>query len=108
MEPDDLIIVGDCDEIPDPHAIHLLRSCDGWDDTGPVNFYTRFFNFRFSYQFHSRWSHPQVSTLKWLTGPRGQGKPENLRFARSRPSNLRLADAGWHLSFFMDAQVCRV
>ena len=33
--PHDLIVVSDVDEIPDPHVINLLRSCNGWDISGP-------------------------------------------------------------------------
>ena len=44
---DDLIMISDVDEIPDPHVLHLLASCDGWDETGPVQLYTRFYNFKF-------------------------------------------------------------
>lgn len=101
---EDLILVGDCDEIPDPHALHLLRTCDGWDVTGPVQFYTRHYNFKFRFQFHKPWTHPQLSTFQWLSGPRGQGKLENLRYSSTRPNHLRIEDAGWHLSFFTDAQ----
>lgn len=101
---DDLVIVSDCDEVPSPHAINLLRWCDGWDDTGPVQFYTRFYNFKFEFQFEALWYHPQAATVKWLSGPKGRGSPERLRFARTRPSHLRLEDAGWHLSFFADTR----
>jgi beta-1,4-mannosyl-glycoprotein beta-1,4-N-acetylglucosaminyltransferase len=103
-EDDDLVIVGDCDEVPSPHAVDLLRWCDGWDDTGPVQFYTRFYNFKFEFQFEALWYHPQAATVKWLSGPKGRGSPERLRFARTRPSHLRLEDAGWHLSFFADTR----
>lgn len=65
----DLIIVGDCDEIPNPHAVHLLRTCDGWDVQGPVHFHTRFYNFRFDLHFEALWYHPQLSTIQWLAGP---------------------------------------
>jgi len=101
---DDLVIVSDCDEVPSPHAVDLLRRCDGWDDTGPVQFYTRFYNFKFEFQFEALWYHPQAATARWLAGPKGRGSPERLRFARTRPSHLRLEDAGWHLSFFADTQ----
>ena len=101
-DDDDIVVVSDCDEIPSPHAVDLIRWCDGWDDTGPVQFYTRFYNFKFAFQFEALWYHPQAATMKWLSGPNGQGSAERLRFARTRPSHLRLEDAGWHLSFFAD------
>jgi beta-1,4-mannosyl-glycoprotein beta-1,4-N-acetylglucosaminyltransferase len=102
--PDDLILVSDVDEIVNPHVIHLLASCDGWDDTGPVSLYTRFYNFKFSYQFQSFWGHPQVASFKWIAGPKGRGYLQNLKHHRTRPQYLRLDDAGWHLSFFSDQQ----
>ena len=102
--PDDLILVSDVDEIVNPHVIHLLASCDGWDDTGPVSLYTRFYNFKFSYQFQSFWGHPQVASFKWIAGPKGRGYLQNLKHHRTRPQYLRLEDAGWHLSFFFDQQ----
>ena len=102
--PDDLILVSDVDEIVNPHVIHLLASCDGWDDTGPVSLYTRFYNFKFSYQFQSFWGHPQVASFRWIAGPKGRGYLQNLKHHRTRPQYLRLDDAGWHLSFFFDQQ----
>jgi hypothetical protein len=101
-DDDDIVLVSDCDEIPSPHAVDLIRWCDGWDDTGPVQFYTRFYNFKFTFAFEALWYHPQAATMRWLSGPKGQGSTERLRFARTRPSHLRLEDAGWHLSFFAD------
>jgi hypothetical protein len=70
---DDLILVSDCDEIPDPHAIELLRSCDGWDTTGPVRFYIRHYQWKFSFQFQTLKPHPQLATVEWLAGARARG-----------------------------------
>ena len=72
---DDIVLVSDCDEIPSPFALDLLRWCDGWDTSGPVQFYTRFYNFKFSFQFEALWYHPQAATFRWLSGPKGQGSP---------------------------------
>ena len=102
--PHDLIVVSDVDEIPDPHVINLLRSCDGWDVTGPVQLYTRFYNYNFRFQFQSSWYRPSVATFEWLASSKGQGLPEYLKHHYARPEHLRLDDAGWHLSFFSDAE----
>ena len=96
--------MSDCDEIPTAHSLNLLRWCDGWDESGPVQFYTRFYNFKFSLQFAALWHHPQAATKRWLFGANGQRSTQKLRWARTRPSHLRLEDAGWHLSFFADAR----
>ena len=96
--------VSDCDEIPTAHSLNLLRWCDGWDESGPIQFYTRFYNFKFSLQFAALWHHPQAATKRWLFGANGQRSTQKLRWARTRPSHLRLEDAGWHLSFFADAR----
>ena len=103
-EEDDLILVSDCDEIPDPHAIELLRSCDGWDTTGPVRFYIRHYQWKFSFQFQTLKPHPQLATVEWLAGARARGQLQHLRYASSMPSHLRLHNAWWHLSFFADAE----
>ena len=39
---DDIIIVSDCDEVPSPHAVEVLRWCDGWDESGVCVFLTCF------------------------------------------------------------------
>jgi hypothetical protein len=33
---------------------------------GPVQFYTRFYNFKFAYQFEALWYHPQVAAAGML------------------------------------------
>lgn len=97
---EDVVIVSDADEIPSPSSIRALAECDGWGEDGPVHFYTRFYNFRFGWIFDALWHHPQAATGAWLR-PRG---PQQLRMSRTRPDFLRLDDAGWHLSFFADAE----
>jgi len=98
--PQDLVIVSDVDEIPTPHAIRILKECEGWDQSGPIHFFTRFYNFKFTWQFEAMWFHPQASTYDWIT----RNSPQTLRMSRTRPSFLRLDDAGWHMSFFADPE----
>lgn len=59
--PDDLVVIADVDEVPDPSALRLLSSCDGWDTSGAVHFLTRLYHFRFGMEFEKLWYHPQAS-----------------------------------------------
>lgn len=73
--PDDLVIIADVDEVPDPSAVRLLSSCDGWDASGAVHFLTRLYHFRFGIEFEKLWFHPQASTPQilypepWILSP---------------------------------------
>jgi hypothetical protein len=72
---DDIILVADVDEIVKPDVLQALSRCSGkhasvcllhcfvmpsagW--TGPAFLYSRFYNFRFEWEFAGPWKHPQV------------------------------------------------
>jgi len=79
----DIILVADVDEIVKPDVLLSLSRCTGqraifslnhmfslsefpafyfagW--TGPAFLFSRFYNFRFEWEFAGTWKHPQVST----------------------------------------------
>jgi len=54
----------------------------GRGEDGPVHFYTRFYNFRFSWMFEALWHHPQAATATWVQA----------RCVHSVPARVRLGD----------------
>jgi hypothetical protein len=80
-QSDDVILVADVDEIVKPDVLLSLSRCQGcWFDplhcrppanrdfpdvfagwTGPAFLYSRFYNFRFEWEFAGSWKHPQVT-----------------------------------------------
>ena len=77
---DDVILIADVDEIAKPDVLRSLSHCTGWWPqtfhhspdlasisrvffvgwTGPAFLYSRFYNFRFEWEFAGAWKHPQV------------------------------------------------
>ena len=72
-----MILVADVDEIVKPDVLLSLSRCNGGPDhssstsflphfpafsgwTGPAFLYSRFYNFRFEWEFAGSWKHPQV------------------------------------------------
>jgi hypothetical protein len=97
--PDDLVIIADVDEVPDPSAVRLLSSCDGWDASGAVHFLTRLYHFRFGIEFEKLWFHPQASIPQTslpqtLPGPWTLDSGPFLGLARSKISGFSLGKAG--------------
>ena len=119
--PNDLVVIADVDEIPVPYVLNLLRHCDG--PSWPVWLYSRFFNFRFSFEFAGQWKHPQVVRAGQLALPhlqswhaqqalRGGGNwtgpfrpvlPQQVRMGAMRSGHTKIESGGWHCSFFTDA-----
>lgn len=90
--PDDIVLIGDVDEIPSP-AMLRLRS---WP-TMPIACVQRMFYYSLRWEKRTRWCGTIVCTLQQLLGH----TPQGLRFLRCRLP--RMMDAGWHLSYFGDA-----
>ena len=120
--PNDLIVIADVDEIPVPYVLNLLRHCDG--PSWPVWLYSRFFNFKFAWEFAGQWKHPQVIRAGQLalphldqwhkqqpgrggggawTGPFRPVMPQQVRMGSMRPHHTKIESGGWHCSFFTDA-----
>ena len=101
--PNDLVIIADVDEIPSSYVLDAVRSCDG--PTSPTWLYTRFFNFKFEWEFLGQWKHPQVVRVaNLIPGAAGSVTPQQVRMGAMTPSHTKIESAGWHCSFFSDAE----
>lgn len=111
---DDIIIVSDVDEIPDPQAVLKLDK-HSLCTTLHMNFY----NYQFNLQVFNAdgapriWSFPRATSFKHLKGFFG-GKPEDFRNVKKsaikssfikwnlfKLRNKNMASAGWHFSWIM-------
>ena len=100
--PNDLVVIADVDEIPASYVLDALRRCDG--PTSPTWLYSRFFNFRFEWEFLGQWKHPQaVRYANLLASNAGAVTPQEVRMGAMTPSHTKVESAGWHCSFFTDA-----
>lgn len=91
--PDDWVIVGDCDEIPNPDMVRTLveRPVDR-----PVVFELGFYYYDFSHQVQQGWG---IGACKWSV-EQDANKIRTAQFAA--PSGINTCkDGGWHLSYFM-------
>ena len=101
--PNDLVVIADVDEIPASYVLDALRSCDG--PTSPAWLYSRFFNFRFEWEFAGQWKHPQVVRYATIApGAPGAVSPQKVRMGAMAPEHTKIESAGWHCSFFSDAE----
>jgi beta-1,4-mannosyl-glycoprotein beta-1,4-N-acetylglucosaminyltransferase len=101
--PNDLVVIADVDEIPASYVLDAVRSCDG--PTSPTWLYSRFFNFKFEWEFLGQWKHPQVVRFaNLLPGAAGSVTPQQVRMGAMTPSHTKIESAGWHCSFFSDAE----
>ncbi|MBA0038582.1 benzoate transporter [Pantoea sp. BIGb0393] len=111
---DDLIIVSDVDEIPDPRAVLQLDKrhlC--------TTLHMNFYNYQFNLQVFNAdgtpriWSFPRATSFKNLQGFFG-GKPEDFRNVKKsliksnfikwnlfKLRNKNMLSAGWHFSWIM-------
>jgi hypothetical protein len=101
--PNDLVVIADVDEIPASYVLDALRSCDG--PTSPSWLYSRFFNFKFEWEFAGQWKHPQVVRYSTIApGRSGAVTPQQVRMGAMSPHHTKIESAGWHCSFFSDAE----
>jgi beta-1,4-mannosyl-glycoprotein beta-1,4-N-acetylglucosaminyltransferase len=101
--PNDLVVIADVDEIPASYVLDAVRSCDG--PTSPTWLYTRFFNFKFEWEFLGQWKHPQVVRFaNLIPGAAGSVTPQQVRMGAMTPRHTKIESAGWHCSFFTDAE----
>ena len=101
--PNDLVVIADVDEIPSSFILDAVRSCDG--PTSPTWLYSRFFNFKFNWEFQGLWKHPQVVRMAQLMPGLDEAvTPQQVRMGAMRPYHTKIENAGWHCSFFSDAE----
>lgn len=109
LDLDDLVIVGDCDEIPSVHVLRQLRDelptpvTDGADPIVSLNMDMYYFNFQ---QVRKQvWKFTKVST--WRGIQQFNGNLAGLRLAhmssklRDRTHMRVVPHGGWHLSYFL-------
>jgi beta-1,4-mannosyl-glycoprotein beta-1,4-N-acetylglucosaminyltransferase len=87
MEPGDLLITADVDEIPSAHTIRLLQNCDGY----PPIMHLQLRNYIYSFEF-------LVDNNNWRSSVEIFDK-KNTSYQHVRKTDYILADAGWHCSF---------
>jgi beta-1,4-mannosyl-glycoprotein beta-1,4-N-acetylglucosaminyltransferase len=94
LNDDDLILITDVDEIPDPDTLTVLKGMAIDMGTLEMDFYYYNLNTRFD----TKWYHPKFLTYKKFISM--NTKCDNIRHMRSRI----VAKGGWHLSYFGDAR----
>jgi hypothetical protein len=90
MASDDLVLLCDADEVVDPLAVpRILETAQ----SGPVRLSMKMYLFDDSNMSTSNWSHAVAMYARDL-----QGKPSQ-RHRERHGRFVRIADAGWHLSY---------
>jgi hypothetical protein len=105
-EPDDLVIVSDCDEVPRSEIIELIKE----DDNG----YDRFllfipqFNFKLNYmKWLERGYHRQIVVTQFRSFTNPQQERESTFFWNPLgPNTVEVDHGGWHFTFMGDNQTC--
>ena len=89
-QPDDVVLVGDVDEIASPGAVALLR------DQRPraAELLLDFYYYNFNTRVEQGWS---IGALRWGDGH----NPNHIRTLTGITPELVIPRAGWHLSYFM-------
>lgn len=98
-DPEDIVIVSDCDEVPRADIINLIKDDD--------NNYTRFllnipqFNFKLNYmKFLDKSKHCQIVVTKFLEFTDPQQEREYTFFWNPKPADSVLVDhGGWHFTY---------
>lgn len=94
MRDDDLLIVADCDEIPDPDTLETLRNSKFSALALEMDLY--YYNIECRNQ--DKWYHPKVIKFRDV---KYVGTPENIRFYLGEG---HVPKGGWHLSYFGDEE----
>jgi beta-1,4-mannosyl-glycoprotein beta-1,4-N-acetylglucosaminyltransferase len=96
LEPDDLFMILDVDEIPDPDILKKIKK-------GEIKVHFNileqdFYNFNLNTKYTHKWKHPKIVRYDILI--HGKISPHNLRQEQFVPC----IPGGWHLSYFGDEQ----
>jgi beta-1,4-mannosyl-glycoprotein beta-1,4-N-acetylglucosaminyltransferase len=93
LNDDDIIIISDCDEIPDTNTLNTIRNSD------VNNMYSLemdFYYYDYTCKFTNKWYHPKIlpySVYKMYNNP------QKIRMSSNCNS---IKKGGWHLSYFGD------
>lgn len=90
LNDDDLLIIGDVDELPRRAVVESLVNSD---ETRPLTMEYRFYYYKFNLQFDYKWYHPRIVTFGDFTSQHE---------ARHTPTEMAAVDSGWHFSFLKD------
>lgn len=91
--PDDLVIVADCDEIPNPDTIKALV-----DTNSPgAKLEMTVYYYDLNHQVYEGWA---IGALRW----RMEKEPNYIRRLVGHADARRLWNCGWHFSYFNGAQ----
>jgi len=95
---DDLIIISDLDEIPDPTVLAELK-LKAKQEFKVTSLRQKFYYYNLNSQNSETWLHPKIATYEgYITC---ESSPQNMRMHKS----FYIIDkGGWHLSYFGDAK----
>jgi len=94
LSKEDIIIIADLDEIPDPNTLNKIKNNEIYVQVNSLEM--DFYYYNLHTRFHNKWYHPKIinyglyNELKILCN--------DVRFARVLP----ISNGGWHLSYFGD------
>jgi len=97
---DDIIVICDLDEIPNPELLHCLKKenmCGLWNDRG-ANIEMDFFYYKITCISEKKWTLPKVILLGCFCNEFHKSP----QLVRNYPFNNTLKRGGWHLSYFGD------
>lgn len=88
---DDLILVSDVDEIPNPNAVRRIAG----QYAGPAAFEMVWHSWAVNLAYTKLWDHARIVRFADLTTPQE---------LREKSANIRVRHGGWHLSWLMSAE----
>lgn len=90
VQPEDWVIVGDCDEIPNPKGIQAAHRSDAVAATMLLDL----FYYDFSHRLYEGWS---IGMAKW----KFEQDANKIRRSEFKLPTVYAHERGWHLSYFM-------
>lgn len=93
LQPDDLIIVSDVDEIPDPTQLAKLK-VTGLPG-GIHSLHQDFYYYNITCKSHDIWTHPKITEFRAFGG-----KIPDFNSIRQTHTPLSISPGGWHFSYF--------
>eukprot|EP01107_Rhizomastix_libera_P003031 TRINITY_DN15324_c0_g1_i1.p1 TRINITY_DN15324_c0_g1~~TRINITY_DN15324_c0_g1_i1.p1 ORF type:complete len:371 (-),score=21.06 TRINITY_DN15324_c0_g1_i1:13-1125(-) len=90
IQPDDLLITTDCDEIPYRHTIQLLKTCQGW----PAKLNLMMQSYSYSFEFKEPYDYQWAGAVRRYVN----GTDPYCRYG-CQSEITALSDAGWHCSY---------
>jgi hypothetical protein len=95
LNPDDILIIGDVDEIPRRTVIEYLTYVK---DVKTTALEYLFYYYKFNLQFEHKWYHAKITTYKDFV---------NQCTTRFNSTKSAIANAGWHFSFLKENKKIR-